>query len=48
LAYHLHWSRDDILSLDLAERRGYVRMLAARIAADNLAAEALARQFRRS
>jgi hypothetical protein len=47
LAYHLHWSRNDILSLDLSERRDYVRMLAERIEADNRAAEDLAEQLRR-
>jgi hypothetical protein len=35
LAYHLHWSWPDILELDLAERRAYVRLLAARIAEEN-------------
>ncbi|TVP48063.1 MAG: hypothetical protein EA350_03780 [Gemmatimonadales bacterium] len=41
LAFHLHWSRDDIMSMDLAERRVYVRMLAERIEADNRAFESL-------
>lgn len=40
LAYHLHWSATDILSLDLGERREYVRMLSARIDAENRALEA--------
>ncbi|HXQ45450.1 MAG TPA: hypothetical protein VN806_02475 [Caulobacteraceae bacterium] len=47
LAYHLHWSRDDILALETPERRDYVRMLAARIEADNAAAEQLADGLRR-
>lgn len=47
MAYHLHWSRDDILSLESPERRDYVRMLAARIEADNAAAEQLADELRR-
>jgi hypothetical protein len=46
LAYHLHWSRNDILALDVPERQDYVRMLAARIEADNKAAEELAGQLR--
>lgn len=37
LAYHLHWPPSEILALDVAERRGYVRMLAARIDAENRA-----------
>lgn len=47
MAYHLHWSRDDILALESVERRDYVRMLAARIEADNAAAEQLADELRR-
>lgn len=47
LAYHLHWSRDDILALESPERRDYVGMLAARIEADNSAAEQLADELRR-
>jgi hypothetical protein len=47
LASHLHWSRNDILSLDLSERCDYVRMLAERIEAENKAAEAFAEQLRR-
>jgi hypothetical protein len=48
LAYHLHWSRSEILALDAEERRTYVRMLADRIEAENRAAEAWAEQLRRS
>jgi hypothetical protein len=47
LAYHLHWSHDDIMALEVPERKDYVGMLAARIEADNQAAEELAEQFRR-
>lgn len=47
LAYHLHWSRNDILALDTTERREYVRMLAERIEADNKAAEEFSEQLRR-
>jgi len=47
LAYHLHWSRNDILDLPTAERRDFVRMLAERIEADNNAAEAFAEQLKR-
>jgi hypothetical protein len=47
LAYHLHWSRNDILDLSTAERRDFVRMLAERIEADNNAAEAFAEQLKR-
>jgi len=46
LAYHLHWSRNDIFALDVAERRNYVRMLAERIEAENKAADELAEQLR--
>ena len=28
LAYYLHWSRDDILSLPIPERRRYLQLLA--------------------
>ena len=47
MAYHLHWSRNDVMALDVPERKDYVRMLAARIEADNQAAEELAEQLRR-
>jgi hypothetical protein len=47
LAYHLHWSRNDILELSTGERRDYIRMLADRIEADNLAAEEFAEQIKR-
>ncbi|HTO60384.1 MAG TPA: hypothetical protein VMM15_03915 [Bradyrhizobium sp.] len=47
MAYHLHWSRNDIIALEVPERKEYVRMLAARIEADNQAAEELAEQLRR-
>lgn len=46
MAYHLHWSRNDILALDWPERRDYVRLLASRIEADNRAAEEMAEQMR--
>lgn len=45
LAYHLHWSRDDILALDLGERREFVRMLAQRIEADNHALDTVGRRL---
>ena len=48
LAFHLHWSRNDILELDVPERKAYVGMLAARIEADNKAAEEFAEQLRRT
>ena len=28
LAYHLHWSREDILNLPILERRRYLELLA--------------------
>jgi hypothetical protein len=28
LAYYLHWSRDDVLSLSILERRDYLQLLA--------------------
>ena len=45
LAYHLHWSSESILALDLGERREYVRMLARRIEAENQALDAVGRRF---
>ena len=41
LAYHLHWSRTEIMSLDISERLEFVRMLAERIEAENKAADEL-------
>ena len=46
LAYHLHWSWSDIVRLDLGERREFVRMLAARIEAENHALEAISPRSR--
>jgi hypothetical protein len=46
LAYHLHWSAGDIAALDLSERREFVRMLAMRIEAENVAIEALGQRNR--
>jgi len=45
LAYHLHWSRDEILALELGERREFVRMLARRIEAENRALDAVGRRL---
>jgi hypothetical protein len=47
LAYHLHWSRTEIMSLDISERQDFVRMLAERIEAENKAAEELGELLRR-
>jgi hypothetical protein len=47
LAYHLHWSHTEIMSLELAERRAYVAMLARRIDAENEAVEELGERLRR-
>ena len=35
LAYHLHWSREEILALPIGERRTYVELLVKRLEADN-------------
>lgn len=45
LAYHLHWSSNDILALDLGERRAYVRMLAQRVEAENRALESVGQRL---
>ncbi len=34
LAWHLHWSPDEILALDVARRHGFVEMVSQRIAAE--------------
>ena len=47
LAYHLHWSRTEIMGLDVPERQDYVRMLAERIEAKNKAAEELGEMLKR-
>jgi hypothetical protein len=47
LAYHLHWPWSEIMNLDFAERRAFVRMLAERIQAENSAMEALGDRLRR-
>jgi hypothetical protein len=47
LAYHLHWPWSEIMSLDLGERRAYVRMLAQRIETENQAFETLSERLRR-
>ncbi len=47
LAYHLHWPWSEIMALDLAERRSYLRMLAGRIEAENQAFEALSERLTR-
>lgn len=41
LAYHLHWSRTEIMNLAIPERHDYIRMLAHRISADSEMAEQL-------
>lgn len=35
LAYHLHWSYAEIMSLDFAERRAYLELLVERIEREN-------------
>ena len=41
LAYHLHWPKSEILSMDTSERWSYVNMLVRRIQEENQAYEAL-------
>ena len=48
LAYHLHWSRAEIMNLAIAERAIYVGMLAEHIDAENRAREAAYDRERRS
>jgi len=47
LAYHLHWSWTEIMSLPIAERHDYLRLLAGRIEADNKAVEVFSERWRR-
>ena len=35
LAYHLHWSWSELMDLDCAERRSYVRLLVEQIEREN-------------
>jgi hypothetical protein len=35
LAYHLHWPWNELMDLDCAERRAYVRMLIEQIEREN-------------
>jgi hypothetical protein len=35
LAYHLHWSWTELMDLDIAERRVYVRLLIEQIEREN-------------
>ncbi|WP_437594124.1 DUF6760 family protein [Sorangium sp. So ce1000] len=40
LAYHLHWSWNELMDLDVAERRAYVRLLVEQIERENAQIEA--------
>jgi hypothetical protein len=44
LAYHLHWSWSEITSLDIVERRAYVRLLVEQIERENSQIEAVRRR----
>ena len=46
LAYHLHWPWSELMEMEIAVRRNYVRMLAQRIEAENEAAENFRMQLR--
>jgi len=35
LAYHLHWSWEELMSLDIAERQAYVHLLVEQIEREN-------------
>jgi Ni,Fe-hydrogenase III large subunit len=35
LSYHLHWSHEEIMELDIAERRAFIRLLAEEIERQN-------------
>lgn len=39
LAYHLHWSRDDILNLSIPERRQYLQLLVDQLKQEHQRAE---------
>ena len=40
LAYHLHWSWSELMSLDTDERRGYLQLLVDQIERENAQIEA--------
>jgi hypothetical protein len=44
LAYHLHWSHGEIMGLDTAERRTFVRLLIEQIERENAEIEASRKQ----
>ncbi len=46
LAYYLHWAWSETMTLTVEERKVYVQMLAARIAAENQALEAMSARLR--
>ena len=46
LAYHLHWSHDEILSLDWAERRTYLQLLVDQIERENKSVKEASRKAR--
>jgi hypothetical protein len=41
LAYHLHWSWDSIMALDVEERRAYLRLLTEQLRREHEEIEAL-------
>lgn len=47
LAYHLHWSRSEVMALEIDERRAYVKMLSERIEAENKEFEILSERLKR-
>ena len=45
LAYHLHWSWESVMDLDVLERQVYVRLLAEQIQRENDEIEQLRRSW---
>ena len=45
LAYHLHWSWESVMNLDVLERQAYVRLLAEQIQRENDEIEQLQRSW---
>ena len=45
LAYHLHWSWESVMGLDVLERRAYIRLLAEQIQRENDEIEQLRRSW---
>ena len=45
LAYHLHWSWESVMAMDVGERRAYLQLLTEQIRRENEEIEALKRDL---